>query len=135
TPRPCRRRPYPGGRRSSRVSALGATAAILLAAFLLAAPPLPAAREAEPLPPCPRPAPALFSAEADGGVLLVRVYANAPRDDEFVEIGNRGAGPLDMTAWSLTDREATAVFPADSILPANGRLLVTRNATSYAEHT
>ena len=115
--------------------ALRATAAVLLAAFLLAAPPLPAAREAEPLPPCPRPAPALFSAEADGSVLLVRVYANAPRDDEFIEIGNRGAVPLDMTAWSLTDREATAVFPADSILPANGRLLVTRNASSYAEDT
>src|SRR5207244_10342972 len=90
---------------------------------------------AEPLPPCPRPAPALFSAEADGSVLLVRVYANAPRDDEFIEIGNRGAVPLDMTAWSLTDREATAVFPADSILPANGPLLLTRDATTYAEDT
>ncbi|TLZ80815.1 MAG: lamin tail domain-containing protein, partial [Methanobacteriota archaeon] len=83
---------------------LRATAAVLLAAFLLASPPLPAAREAEPLPLCPRPAPALFSAEADGGVLLVRVYANAPRDDEFVEIGNRQAVPLDLTGWSLTDR-------------------------------
>src|SRR2546430_1692683 len=114
---------------------LRARDAVLLAAFLLASPPLPAAREAEPLPPCPRPAPALFSAEADGGVLLVRVYVNAPRDDEFVEIGNRGALSLDMTAWSLTDREAKAVFPADSILPANGRLLVTRNASSYAEDT
>src|SRR5205807_6859871 len=115
--------------------ALRATAAVRLAAILLASPPLPAAREAEPLPPCPRPAPALFSAEADRGVLLVRVYANAPRDDEFIEIGNRGAVPLDMTAWSLTDREATTIFPLDSILPANGRLLVTRNATSYAEDT
>src|SRR5438105_15961336 len=40
-----------------------------------------------------------------------------------------------MTAWSLSDREATAVFPAYSILAANGRRLVTRNATSYAEDT
>ena len=115
--------------------ALRVAGAVLVAAFLLAAPPLPAAREAEPLPPCPRPAPALFSAEADGSVLLVRVYANAPRDNEFVEIGNRYAVPLDLTGWSLTDREATAVFPVDSFLPASGRLLITRNASSYAEDT
>src|SRR2546427_12530186 len=33
------------------------------------------------------------------------------------------------------DGEGTAAFPLESILPAGGRLLVTRNATSYAEDT
>ena len=114
------------------MQAPGRALAISLAAFLLAASPLWAAREADPLPPSPQPAPALFFGAA-GSVLLSRVYANAARDDEFVEIVNLNGGATDLTAWSLTDREATATFPLDTILPASGRLVVARNATSYAE--
>src|SRR3989442_11553785 len=40
-----------------------------------------------------------------------------------------------MSGWSITDGEATATFPLDSILSGGGRLLVARNATSYAEDT
>src|SRR2546425_1392280 len=58
-----------------------------------------------------------------------------PRDDEFVEIGNPHPEPVDVSGWALTDREGTATFPLDSILQAGGRLLVTRNATSYSEDT
>jgi len=67
--------------------------------------------------------------------LLVRVYANTARDDEFVEVGNPHPESVDVSRWSLRDGEGTATFPLDSILPAGGRLLVSRNATSYAEDT
>ena len=113
--------------------ASGPALAALLAALVLAPSSLPAGREADALP--PRPAPAFFSAADPDHLLLVRVYANAARDDEFVEIGNPRPEPVDMSGWSLTDGEATATFPLDSILPGGGRLLVARNATSYAEDT
>jgi len=107
----------------------------LLAVLLLAAPPLGAAREVEPLPPSFGPAAALFSSGSALQVLLVRVYASAVRDDEFVEIENDREEALDLTGWTLSDGEAAAVFPFESIVPAKGRTLVTRNATSYAEDT
>jgi cardiolipin synthase len=107
-------------------------AAVFLVA-LLAACSLSAARETETLSPPPL-APASFSS-TPGPVLLSRVYANAARDDEFVEIANVGRAAIDLADWALTDREAAATFPLDSILPAGGRFLVARNATSYAEDT
>src|SRR5205823_8888951 len=90
-----------------------------------------AAREAETLSPPPF-APAPFLGPA-APVLVSRVYASAARDDEFVEIANVGPIPLDLAGWALTDREATATFPLDSILLAGGRFVVTRNATGYDE--
>jgi cardiolipin synthase len=107
----------------------------LFAALVLASSPLWAESEAEPLLPRPRPASAPFSDGRLPDALLVRVYANTPRDDEFVEIGNPHPELIDVSGWALTDREGTATFPLDSILPAGGRLLVTRDATSYAEDT
>src|SRR5256712_2034426 len=118
-------------RRSVRASgpAIGAP----LAALVLAPSSPPAGRGADAPP--PGPAPAFFSAAHPDHLLLVRVYANAARDDEFVEIGNPRPEPVDMSGWSITDGEATATFPLDSILSGGGRLLVARNATSYAEDT
>jgi len=107
----------------------------LFAALVLASSPLWAESEAEPLLPRPRPASAPFSDAPQPDALLVRVYANTARDDEFVEIGNPRPESTNVSGWALTDREGTATFPLDSILPAGGRLLVTRNATSYAEDT
>ncbi|TLZ79050.1 MAG: hypothetical protein E6K07_04740 [Methanobacteriota archaeon] len=109
--------------------------AALFAALVLASSPLWAESEAEPLLPRPRPASAPFSDAPQPDALLVRVYANTARDDEFVEIGNPRPESTNVSGWALTDREGTATFPLDSILPAGGRLLVTRNATSYAEDT
>jgi len=108
---------------------------VLLAALVLASSPLWAESEAEPLLPLSRPASAPFSQASLPDALLVRVYANSARDDEFVEIGNPSPQLLDLTGWTLTDGEGTSTFPLDSILPAGGRLLVTRNATSYSEDT
>jgi len=108
---------------------------VLLAALVLASSPLWAESEAEPLLPLSRPASAPFFQASLPDALLVRVYANSARDDEFVEIGNPRSQSLDVTGWTLTDGEGTSTFPFDSILPARGRLLVTRNATSYAQDT
>ena len=107
----------------------------MLAALVLASSPLWAESEAEPLLPLSRPASAPFSQDSPPNALLVRVYASTARDDEFVEIGNPRPQSLDVAGWTLTDGEGTAVFPVESILPAGGRLLVTRNATAYAEDT
>ena len=108
--------------------------AILLGALLVASPPPWAAREAESLPPSLQPAAAPFSPD-DARILIVRVYAYAARDDEFVEIANEGDEPVDLAGWALTDGEATSFLPVDSMLSGGGRLLVTRNATSYREDT
>jgi cardiolipin synthase A/B len=112
------------------VRCLECAAAVFLAALLLASSPS-AARETETLPSPPF-APAPFLGPT-APVLVSRVYANAARDDEFVEIANVGAIPVDLAGWALTDREATETFPLDTILPAGGRVVVTRNATSYEE--
>ncbi len=85
------------------------------------------------LPPFSPLSPVPFSFGSGAAVVLARVYANAARDDEFVEIASRSPEFLDLAGWSLTDGEATAVFPPDSVLPPGGRLLIARNATSYAE--
>src|SRR5439155_1709210 len=70
------------------VRARGPARAALLAALVLASSPLWAESEAEPLLPRPRPASAPFSDAPLPDALLVRVYANTARDDEFVEIAN-----------------------------------------------
>src|SRR3989441_12017634 len=103
--------------------------------LVLASSPLWAESEAEPLLPLSRAASAPFFQAPLSNALLVRVYASTARDDEFVEIGNPRPQSLGVSGWTLTDGEGTARFPLDSILPAGGRLLVTRNATSYSEDT
>jgi phosphatidylserine/phosphatidylglycerophosphate/cardiolipin synthase-like enzyme len=52
-----------------------------------------------------------------------------------VEIANVGTAPTNLFGWALTDSEATATFPPDSLLRAGGRVVVTRNATTYSEDT
>src|SRR5947209_12252920 len=123
------------GERSRSVRARGRARAALLAVLVLASSRLWAESEAEPLLPQSRPASAPFYKDSPPDALLVRVYASTARDDEFVEIGNPRPQLLDVTGWALTDGEGTATFPLDSILPAGGRLLVTRNATIFAEDT
>lgn len=85
--------------------------------------------------PPPRSPAVSFSLDETRPVLITRVYAAAASDDEFVELANAGPVPMDLAGWSLTDGEATSTFPMDAVLPAGGRILVTRNATRYLEDT
>ncbi len=110
----------------------GRAAAVLLAALLLSAPSLPLGRAADAVFPPPLAA-ALFPEPGTAAVVVTRVYPNTARDDEFVEIANLGTHPVDLSGWSLTDCEDAATFPAGTVLAAWGRLVATRNATSYAE--
>ena len=109
------------------------SAAILLVAVLLASGPLLPGRGAEADLGPPSPAAPLFSADVGQAVLLSRIYPNAARDDEFVELVNLGAAPIELSGWSLSDREANASFPPGTVLEPEGRLVAARNATSYAE--
>ena len=107
----------------------------LIGVLVLGSSPLLAVREADATDaPPPRPAPALFPAE-NSTIVLTRVYANAARDDEFVELGNRELASVDLHGWSLSDGESTAAFPLDAVVPGRGRLLITRNSTSFSEDT
>lgn len=64
---------------------------------------------------------------------MTRVYSNAAKDDEFVEVANVGLATVDLSGWALSDREDAATFPSGTLLPPAARLVATRNATSYAE--
>ena len=109
-----------------------AAGTLLLLAFLLASSPLQGRGADGLLPPLP-PAADPFSGDAGESVLIARVYANTARDDEFIELANAGSAMADLGGWSLTDREDRATFPAATWLASGARLVVTRNATSYAE--
>jgi hypothetical protein len=51
-----------------------------------------------------------------------RVHAT---EDEYVELGNAGAAPLDLSGWTLADGVSTRhVFPSGTIVPPGGALVV-----------
>jgi len=107
-------------------------AALVFVAILLASAPLLPDRGGDEAVNSPAPAALSFSATT-GGVLLSRVYPNAARGDEFVDVVNTGIAAVDLSGWSLTDGEAAASFPRGTVLPPGGRLVATKNATTYAE--
>jgi len=112
----------------------GLAAIVLVVALLVpGAPPTDEAASGVRTP--PPPASVAFSGTADGPVVISRVYANAARDDEFIELASLELEVIDLGGWSLSDREATATFPPESWLLPGARLVATRNATSYAEDT
>ena len=128
-----RPRLMPRATRPAIVTDARSAAALLLVAILLASGlPLPG-RGADAGSPPPPPAAPLFPSLLGPGVLLTHIYTNAARDDEFVELANFGPDAVDLSGWSLTDREAAATFPPGTVLAPSTRLVATRNATSYAE--
>jgi len=118
----------------SGVRSVGHAAAVLLGCLLVSATLLHAAGGPADLGPPPPSAAAPFSGTSErADVLLARVYASAARDDEFVELVNVRADGIGLGSWSLSDGEAVATFPPEVVLPPGGRIVVTRNSTSYAE--
>lgn len=67
--------------------------------------------------------------------LIVEVYYRAVRDDEYIAVANAGAAAVDLSGWTLSDLEGSAAFLVGTFLPPRGRVVATRNATSYAEDT
>lgn len=68
-------------------------------------------------------------------VLIVEVYYNSFRDDEYISIFNSGPQSLDLSGWVLTDLEGSAVFPHGSMIQPGKKLYITRNSTSFHEDT
>jgi hypothetical protein len=50
-------------------------------------------------------------------------------DDEYVELYNKGAGPVDLSGWRFTDGISYR-FPSNTVLAAGGYLVVARNRTN-----
>ena len=72
------------------------------------------------------PAPSAVDWDGDG-------VANA--QDEWIELANLGATPLDLTGWQLDDAEggsAPYTFPPGSLIPPGGFLLLFRTQTGLA---
>ncbi|WP_160317074.1 lamin tail domain-containing protein, partial [Ardenticatena maritima] len=72
------------------------------------------------------PAPSAVDWDGDG-------VANA--QDEWIELANLGATPLDLTSWQLDDAEggsAPYTFPPGSLIPPGGFLLLFRTQTGLA---
>jgi phosphatidylserine/phosphatidylglycerophosphate/cardiolipin synthase-like enzyme len=67
--------------------------------------------------------------------LVVEVFYDAVRDDEYIVIANPASAVLDLTGWRLTDREGSIEFPRNATLAGGGRAVIARNATSYLEDT
>lgn len=67
--------------------------------------------------------------------LIVEVYYNTLRPDEYVTVANLAGAPLDLSGWTVTDLEGTLTFPSGSSLLANATIVVAENATAYLEDT
>lgn len=120
---------------SGSVRDAGRIAAVVLGWLLASAAFVNADRGLDSLgpPPPSAAAPFLEARDESTAVVVSRVYAHSARDNEFVELANRGLEAVDLSGWSLTDGEAIATFPSDVELPPESRIVVTRNSTSYAE--
>ena len=49
------------------------------------------------------------------------------RDDEYVELYNRSGSPVDISSWRFTEG-VEFTFPSNTVIPANGFLVVARDA-------
>jgi hypothetical protein len=49
------------------------------------------------------------------------------KDDEYIELYNKGASPVPLTGWRLTDG-IQFTFPANFTIPANGYVVIANNA-------
>ncbi len=117
------------GVRGMRCAAVALVIALLLPTVLL---------EGRGGAPPPGPLTLFGGAEPTAGTapaLIVEVYYDALRADEYVVLANPDATALDVSGWTLTDGEGTLTFPAGSSIAPTGRIAVAQNSTAYAEDT
>ena len=104
-------------------------------AFLLGtAGPAAASSASGPPPPGPHILPSFLPGSLPE-ILIVEVFYFAYRDDEYIVLANPRSSPVRLEGWRLTDLEGAVAFPAGAHIPGRDRIVVTRNATSYAEDT
>lgn len=79
---------------------------------------------------------ALASAVARADVVVNEIFYHAPDhldDLQFVELHNTADKPVDLAGWRLT-KGGTYTFPAKTTLPANGFLVLCKNAKEFQKH-
>lgn len=99
------------GRRTGRFTAVAVAAAVLMGVLG----PAPSA-SAEP-----------------GGIVISELHYHAGTDldsDDFLELVNTSAAPIDVSGWSFT-AGVTAVLPAGSVIPAGAYAVVAKDAVRF----
>ncbi len=68
-----------------------------------------------------------------GGVVISELNYHAGSDldgDDFLELTNTAATPIDVSGWTFTSG-VTGVLPPGSVIPAGGRFVVAKDATQF----
>jgi len=68
-----------------------------------------------------------------GGVVISELHYHAGTDldtDDFLELANTGASPVDVSGWSFT-AGVTVTLPAGATIPAGGYAVVAKDATRF----
>lgn len=68
-------------------------------------------------------------------LLVSEVFYDAPGDDsaeEWIEIYNPTAGPIDVSRWKITDGETTFTLPNDLMMAAGEVLVLARNGVGFS---
>lgn len=76
----------------------------------------------------------LASAADDWDVIINEIHYHPDSDlekEEYVELYNRGTEPVDLGGWAFS-QGIHYVFPPNTVLPADGYLLVVRNPNAVA---
>lgn len=81
---------------------------------------------------------AVFSENPEAGsatISEVNYHSDSTSNSgDWLEIHNSGSGPLDISDWHITDSQVynDYIFPAGTVLPANGYLVVAEDASLFS---
>src|SRR5262245_43474083 len=77
----------------------------------------------------------LLSRTATAEVVINEIFYHAPDDLDdlqWIELHNSGGQPVDLAGWRFT-RGIQFQFPAKSLLPSGGFIVLCKNAKLFAE--
>ena len=82
---------------------------------------------------------AVFKAVVQGPIVINEINYNAPGDTDpgdWVELHNRGETTIDLSGWTLKDEDdaQSFAFPPGTALAAGGYLVLSQQASLFAEH-